>query len=164
MNARCGLLLIWLTVHSFACAQDHPPNLQAPSHGYRVEVSLSEKAKKKLNESKETVIVIAYFTGTAKAGIPFRQYKQYASRPGPIGLGETEIEVSPGKTADFSDLKLNQGALPLLDHSGPQLLINVVSGRKSSENNLLDCDIYEGPLKSVVGTSIPIHCKLIYGE
>lgn len=164
MNACRGLPLIWLTLHGFAYAQDRPRTLEAPQHGFRVEVSLSEKAKKKLNESKETVIAIAYFTGTVRGGIPFRQYKQYASRPGPIGLGETEIEVSPGKPADFSDLKLNQGALPLLDSSGPQLLINVVSGRKSSENNLLDCDIYEGPLKSVVGTSIPIHCKLIYGE
>jgi hypothetical protein len=164
MNACCGLPLIWLTIHSFAYAQDRSPALEAPKHGFRVEVSLSEKAMKKLNESKETVIAIAYFTGAARAGIPFRQYKQYASRPGPIGLGETEIEVLPGKAADFSDLKLNQGALPLLDGSGPQLLINVVSGRKSSENNLLNCDIYEGPLKSVVGTSIPIHCKLISGE
>jgi hypothetical protein len=48
-----------------------------------------------------------------------------------------------------------------VDNQGPQLLINVYSGRKSSPNNLLDCGIYEGALKAVQGQSIPISCKLI---
>ncbi len=44
---------------------------------------------------------------------------------------------------------------------GPQLLINVYSGRKSSPNNLLDCGIYEGSFQAIQGQSIPIACKLI---
>jgi hypothetical protein len=40
-------------------------------------------------------------------------------------------------------------------------LINVYSGRKSSPDNLLDCGIYEGPLKAVQSQSIPISCKII---
>jgi hypothetical protein len=48
-----------------------------------------------------------------------------------------------------------------VDSNGPQLLINVYSGRKSSPNNLLDCGIYEGSLQAVQGQSIPIPCKLI---
>jgi hypothetical protein len=48
-----------------------------------------------------------------------------------------------------------------VDSNGPQLLINVYSGRKSSPNNLLDCGIYEGPLAAIQGTSVPISCKLI---
>ena len=163
-KARLGLLLVSLTLHGFAYAQDPSQSSQTPVHGFKVNVSYSERAKKKLLDSKETVIAIAYFTGTPKAGTPFRQYKQYASRPGPMGLGENEVEVLPGEAATFQDLKLKQGALPLLDSQGPQLLINVVSGRKSSKDNLLACSIYEGPLKAVEGTVIPIHCKLIYGE
>lgn len=163
-EARRGLLLALLALHGLAYAQDPSQSPQTPPHGFEVNVSYSERAKKKLMDSKETVIAIAYFTGTPKAGTPFRQYKQYASRPGPMGLGENEVEVLPGGVAIFQDLKLRQGALPLLDSQGPQLLINVVSGRKSSKDNLLACSIYEGPLKAVEGTAIPIHCKLIYGE
>ena len=80
--------------------------------------------------------------------MPFSQYRQYTSRPGPMGVGEQEVEVLPGEAARFLDFKLKQGALPLLDSDGPQLLINVVSGRKSSKDNLLLCGIYEGSLKA----------------
>jgi hypothetical protein len=111
--------------------------------GFSVEITLSDKAKRKLIDSKETVVVIGFFTGSPKPDVPLSQYKQYLSRPGPIGLGEAEVEVAPGKIAQFGEIKLKQDALAQIDEQGPQLLINVVSGRKSSENNLLACDIYE---------------------
>ncbi len=98
MKVRKGLLLTSLIIHGFANAQDQSKNLQTSTHGFRVDVSFSEKAKKKLIESRETVIAIAYFTGTPRAEIPFKQYKQFASRPGPMGLGENEVEVLPGET------------------------------------------------------------------
>jgi hypothetical protein len=163
MKVRHGLLTL-LIVQGFAYAQDPPQKPQTPARGFRVSLSFSENAKKKLIESKETVIVIAYFTGTPRVGVPFSQYKQYTSRPGPMGLGEHEVEVLPGETASFLDFKLKQGALPLLDSDGPQLLINVVSGRKSSKDNLLLCGIHEGSLKAAQRTDIPIHCKLIRGD
>lgn len=127
-NARHGLLVTSLTLPGITYAQDPLKSPQTPAHSFRVNVSLSEKAKKKLVDSKETVIAIAYFTGSPKAGTPFRQYKQFASRPGPMGLGENEVEALPGEGLTFQDLKLKQGALPLLDSQGLQLLINVVSG------------------------------------
>jgi hypothetical protein len=163
MKLRHGLLTL-LIVHSFAHAQAPPRDPPTPSRGFSVSLSFSENAKKKLIESKETIIVIAYFTGTPKSGVPFSQYKQYTSRPGPMGVGEQEVEVLPGEAARFLDFKLKQGALPLLDSDGPQLLINVVSGRRSSKDNLLLCGIYEGSLKAAEGTDIPIYCKLIRGD
>jgi hypothetical protein len=51
--------------------------------------------------------------------------------------------------------------LQWVNDQGPQLLINAYSGRKSSENNLLDCGIYEGPLRPMLGQNIGISCKLI---
>lgn len=129
--------------------------------GFSVEITLSDRAKKKLIDSKETVVVIGFFTGSPRQGVPLTQYEKYLSRPGPIGLADVEVEVPPGKIAEFGKIKLNQDALAQIDDQGPQLLINVVSGRKSSEDNLLACDIYEGALTSVQGKSIPIKCKLI---
>ena len=129
--------------------------------GFTVDVALSEKAKKKLIESKETIVVVSYFTGSPKPGASLKQYKRFLSRPGPIGLGDVEVEFVPGESARFGVIKLNRAALAQIDNKGPQLLINVVSGRKSSEDNLLACDIYEGALEPVQGTTIPIRCKLI---
>jgi len=80
---------------------------------------------------------------------------------GEVGLGNAETEIKPGAIANFSSVSLDSDALGYISEAGPQLLINVVSGRKSSSNNLLDCGIYEGPLKQVQGRAIPISCKLI---
>ena len=76
-------------------------------------------------------------------------------------MGEVKDEIAPGATPSSTSVKLNQPMMKWLDSQGPQLLINVYSGRKSSPNNLLDCGIYEGSLQAIQGQSIPIACKLI---
>ena len=106
--------------------------------------------------SKETVIVAGYLSGFAKTGTPKKLVAQ-----GQVSLGEVKKEIAPGKTAVFGPIKLDQAMLKWVDPQGPQLLINVYSGRKSSPNNLLDCGIYDGPIQPILGTSIPIACKLI---
>lgn len=140
------------------------PDPQAPMadlHEFRVDITLSEKAKKSLVANRETVVVVSYFTGTPRKSLPLKQYKQFLSRPGPLGLGESEVEVGPGEIAIFRDIRLNREALAQVDSQGPQLLINIVSGRKSSKDNLLQCDIYEGSLTSADGATIPVTCGLI---
>jgi hypothetical protein len=133
------------------------PNLP----GFTVEVSLSEKARQKLVAGKETILAVSYFIASPRKGIPPQSYKKLLSRPGPLGLGEVEEEAKPGESLKFGAIKLNRSALAVVDEEGPQLLLNVVSGRRSSKDNLLDCGIFEGSLKSVQGTVIPINCKLI---
>ncbi len=64
-------------------------------------------------------------------------------------LGESKHEISPGADAKFGKIALESAAVTYLDNQGPQLLINVYSGRKSSPDNLLDCGIYQGPLQAV---------------
>jgi hypothetical protein len=76
-------------------------------------------------------------------------------------MGEVKEEVVPGAPATFDRIKLDQALVKWFDSQGPQLLINVYSGRKSSPNNLLVCGIYEGSLKAIQGQTIPISCKLI---
>lgn len=128
--------------------------------GFTVEVTLSTKAKQKLIESKETILAIGYFTATPRKDVSPRQYRRFLSRPGPLGLGEAEVEANPGQRLKFGKIKLNRSVLALIDDQEPQLLINVVSGRRSSKDNLLDCDVYEGSLKSIQSKIIPITCKL----
>jgi hypothetical protein len=125
--------------------------------GFGVRVTLSEKAEAKLTASKETIIVAGYLTGYPKK----QAAKKYIDEMGQVGLGTIKVEIQPGQVAHFGEVKMKKDALAQIDVNGPQLLINVYSGRKSSKDNLLDCGIYEGALKPVEGTTILIACKLI---
>jgi hypothetical protein len=125
--------------------------------GFTVTVTYSQKAMATLVAGKETVIVVGYLYGFPIQGTP----KQDVDHVGQIDMGQVKKEIALGATATFDRVKLNQPMIKWMDSQGPQLLINVYSGRKSSPNNLLDCGIYEGPLKAVQGQSTPISCKLI---
>jgi len=152
-------LLSGVTVATDLAAQQKtkpPATATVAFPGFRVKVALSDKAKKTLAQRKETIVVVASFTGTPKKGA-----EKYGNEIGEIGLGEANSEVAPGEDAVFGEIKLKQDLLAHLDDQGPQLLINVTSGSKSSKNNLLSCGIYEGALKPIPGGIINISCKLI---
>src|ERR1035437_1325101 len=125
---------------------------------FSVSVRLSDAAKKKLIDSKETIIVAGYFTGNPKQGTELR-YLDIKS--GQVDLGDVEAEIHPGETATFNDLRLKPEALARIDSQGPHILISVLSGRKSSKDNLLDCEAYDGSFDSVHGRTIDIPCQLI---
>jgi hypothetical protein len=129
-----------------------------PLTGFTVKVTYSQKASDTLAAKKETVVVAGYLYGFPKPGTP----KKYVDKMGQVGIGDDiHQEIALGTIATFGAVQLDQAMLKWLDNQGPQILINVYSGRKSSPNNLLDCGIYEGSLAAVQGQSIPIACKLI---
>jgi len=156
-----ALLALICISHPFRLSgaqQKAQPATTAPAFpGFSVSVTLSDKAGKKLTDGKETIVVAAYFSGSPKPGTP----RKYLSDIGQVDLGEAHVEVAPGTIATFGPVKLKQDALSQVDAKGPQLLINVYSGRKSSPDNLLDCGIYEDALAPIEGKTIPIACKLI---
>ncbi len=80
---------------------------------------------------------------------------------GEVELGDIKAEVAPGENAAFSRIQMKQDAFEQTDKKDLQILVNVFSGRKSSNDNLLNCGIYQGPLKSVQGCSVAVSCKLI---
>jgi hypothetical protein len=142
---------------SLAHAQEASHTAIPEFPGFDVRVTLSEKAEAKFAASKETIIVAGYLSGDPKK----QAAKKYVDEMGQVGLGTIKTEIQPGQIAHFADVKVKKDAFAQIDINGPQLLINVYSGRKSSKDNLLDCGIYEGALKPVGGTTIPIACKLI---
>jgi hypothetical protein len=158
-QAVLPLLLVTASL-SAAFAQQPTAKPAAPAAtvpGFTVTIAYSQKAMATLVAGKETVIVAGYLSGFPIQGTP----KKYVDHEGQVDMGEVTKEIAPGATAKFDTVKLNQPMLKWLDDRGPQLLINVYSGRKSSPNNLLDCGIYEGSLQAIQGQSIPISCKLI---
>jgi hypothetical protein len=138
-------------------ASPAPAPQAAALASFTVKVAYSQKAMDTLVVGKETVIVAGYLTASPIAGTP----KQFVDRMGELGLGQVQKEIAPGAIATFASVKPTPAMMKWVDSSGPLLLINVYSGRKSSPNNLLDCGIYEGSLQAVNGQSIPISCKLI---
>lgn len=158
-SAACAVLLIVAGSHDRASAQRaaKPPVPTVDQGGFTIAVSYSKKAMDALVARKETVIVAGYLSAFPKQGTP----KRFVDHMGEIGLGQMKREVIPGAGARFENVTPDQPMMKWVDSGGPQLLINVYSGRKSSPDNLLDCGIYEGPLKDAQGKTLPISCKLI---
>jgi hypothetical protein len=134
---------------------DQQKNIAAP---FSVNVQLSEGAREKLTDSKETIIVRGEFTGHPKGGTEAR-YLDIKS--GDVILGDVQQEIRPGETAVFNQLNLNSDAVSQIDSQGPHVLVFVFSGRRSSKDNLLYCDDYDGPLEPLRGRTILIRCQLI---
>jgi hypothetical protein len=139
------------------------PRTAAPSESehrglFGVNVQLSEAASKNLIDNKETIIVSGDFTGHPKQGTETR-YLDIKS--GDVVLGDVKQEIRPGETAIFDQLNLNRDALARIESQSPHILINVYSGRRSSKDNLLDCDYYDGSFESVRGRTIDIRCQMI---
>lgn len=136
---------------------EHQKMHTIPQSGFTVNVSLSDRAKEQLLEKKETIVVAGYVTGNPKP----EALKRYVNRMGEVELGSVRAEIAPGANATFSRVQVKQDALEQTDKKDLQILVNVFSGRRSSKDNFLDCGIYQGPLKSLQGSSAAIACKLI---
>ncbi len=141
-----------------ATAVAAPVEARGEFAGFDVDVTLSDSAKKRLVQVNETVIVVGYLSGVPKKGA----LKEYVTeKSDEVSLGEVKEEIAPGANAKFGVIHVKAEALAQTDGNGPQLLINVYSGRRSSHNNLLVCVIYQGALKAIADKHIPIACKCI---
>lgn len=155
-------LLLGMTLLSGAVAPRQPAPVEKPPTtvvpGFRVQIIYSDKARAELKRRQETVVILGYPFGFPAKSAP----RNIVSKQGEIGIADDlRAEIQPGQVANIPTLTLDGSNFKYLTAAGIQILINVVSGRKSSPDNLLNCDIYEGPLKKVQGQAIPIHCKLI---
>ncbi|MCL2312673.1 MAG: hypothetical protein FWC41_09370 [Firmicutes bacterium] len=131
---------------------------------FEIALKLSDKAEEKLKTDNETVIVMAYFTGIAKAEHLPDKYKDRAGFGGELHLLSYPIELSDQRLARFENIKFSKELYDLLDNKDIQLLINVYSGRKSSMDNLLDCDILQDFMSEIKDKRFTLNGKLIYGD
>lgn len=141
-----------------------PTGSAAPSWAvgpaFVVAVSVSPKAAARLTLSKETIKVTESLYGG------YTRHPQHDD-VGPIALASDAIELPGPGLAHFPGPRYDSNLLIDADVSGPcncnqpQVAINVVSGRHSSPNNLLACDIFTDTITAAARTPIQIHCKLI---
>jgi hypothetical protein len=104
----------------------------------------------------ESVLVIAYFDGDPLPG----KGKDNSPVRGVV-LGSDEKLVGTNNIATFSDMKISQSNWNDLSSKDYYVTINVVSARKSSTDNLLDCADPIDRISTFAGKSTPVSCRLI---
>ena len=120
--------------------------------GFAVTISLSPRAAAGLANPKETIMISA--DANAKG-------RRLQDDMGQIVLAPSQKDEIPGAgVAQFHGPKYDKNLLADVDANGLQVLINVFSGRHSSPDNLLDCDLFQDKI-ALAAKGIEIHCKLI---
>lgn len=103
----------------------------------------------------ETIIVSASYYGSPADGARIK-----VDDVGQVDLGrEQHVLASPG-TAHFSGARIAVGTRRALKQP-PEVNINVFSGRKTSPDNLLDCDIFQDDIAVATHSPVTITCKLL---
>jgi len=129
----------------------------ASPYAFSVDITLSPPAAQQLSRHRETIKLAAFYYGVPKPGLP----EGIDNGMGQVFLGETELEI-PGADgrADFDGKSVQTSRLRYIEGE-PQINLNVYSGRRSSEDNLLDCDFFEDAVRVAHAAPLKIHCKLI---
>lgn len=130
-------------------------NLRDIPH-FAVTINLSAKAASELNKRNETIVAMAYFGGYAA-----KEHLDKAESDGEIPIADQRVEIPKAGTAIFDGLKYDQDKVEWIEDKKLSVLINVVSGRHSSPDNLLDCDIYRATVDQATIDKINLNCKLI---
>ncbi|MGY0559039.1 hypothetical protein [Lysobacter sp. A421] len=123
---------------------------------FTVDVTLSDSAKEQFSSSGETVIVGAtYFADpAADAG------EDVINDVGQVDLGSALVTLPGEGQAAFGSGGLQRDRLDLIEGE-PQVNINVWSGRKSSPDNLLDCDMFQDAIAVAASQPVAIDCRLL---
>lgn len=118
---------------------------------YDVTVTLSEKAAAELTRTKEAITVSATFVGQKKA--------PKADEDPEVMLGHEEAELPGAGTVTLG--KIGVSDADVANTANLQILINVFSARKTSDDNILDCGIWQDEAAKAAAAKIAIDCKLI---
>lgn len=123
---------------------------------FTVEVTLSDEAAALLAASGETVVVGATFFGdpAEDAG------DALINDVGQIDLGRREVEISGAGTAAFGGTDLRLDRLDAVAGE-PQVNVNVYSGRRSAEDNLLDCGFFQDAVEVAARAPVVLACRLL---
>jgi len=117
-------------------------------------ISFDAASATKLQETGEMVIISSYFWGDPATGnvLPVNEMGQ-------LYLGGEQATVWPNEQTISIGHSL--AGAPVGNVEAPMVNVNVYSARITSEDNLLDCGIVDGPTDALSKTTQDITCKLI---
>lgn len=122
---------------------------------FNIDVTLTEKARTRLESGKETIVVLAALTGAPK-----RNASVTVNEAGLVDLARGQITLSRAGQAKFDSLFVPVSKLAQLSSQDYDVNVNVFSGRRSSQNNLLECDFLDGKI-SKIQPVVTLKCGLI---
>lgn len=152
MKLLCTALMLSLPA---LAAQAEPSAPAGPVPPFHVTVQLSKTATESLATIKETVIVAAYYYG-----LPAPGQENRADEGGQIPLGLEKVELPGAGTAAFTGVGFKSERLPYIQGT-VRVLVNVLSGGKSSSNNLLDCGFFDGTVAEAAKKELKLSCQMI---
>lgn len=123
---------------------------------FEIEVDLTDEAELLLEKAGETIIIQAYITGLPKDGA-----KIEVTEMGEVYLADPNIELKDWRVARFQNVNISKKSFESLASEDFQVLINIFSGRRSTDVNILDCDILQEPISVVRGKRHVLSGKLI---
>ncbi len=126
---------------------------------FEIAISLSPKAKDRIVNGNETIIVDIFLQGIPKEGVGAT-----IEEDGSFYVGSATKEIYSGQVALFDNLKISRKIYDQLADKDPELTVNVYSGRKSSPDNLLTGDFLSDKLSNIVNRQFTLNQKLIYGD
>ena len=128
--------------------------VEVPPFG--IAVKLSDEADKRLHSTGESVLVVAYFDGDALPG-----QGRYNPPNRDVFLGNDEKPVDQDNVARFDDSRVPLKDWDRLSDKNYFVTINIISARKTVNENLLDCADSIDRIESFKGKTIEIRCRLI---
>ena len=126
---------------------------------FEIQVSLSPKAEERITKSKETIIIDVFFTGTPKDS-----FHAKLEEDGSFYVASAKKEIFYGQTAKFDNITFSKQIYDQLADKNIDLGVNVYSGRKSSGDNLLNCESLFDKLSNVVNKKFTLKGKLVFGD
>ncbi|TDK28647.1 hypothetical protein E2F46_01910 [Luteimonas aestuarii] len=123
---------------------------------FAVEVTLSGVARQQLDASAETVVVAASYFGGAREGVAASELNDV----GLIDLGRVEVEHAGEGSVLVDGGAVRRYRLGLVEGE-PQVNVNVYSGRRTSPDNILACDMFQDGVRVAVAAPVRIACRLL---
>jgi hypothetical protein len=126
---------------------------------FEIEVKLSPKAKERIVNSNETIIIDVFLEGTPK-----NPSKAHLEEDGSFFVGTAKREISYGQIARFDNLKFPKKIYDQLADKDVDLTVNVYTGRKSSQDNLITGGFLGDKVSNVINKRFTMNEKLIYND
>src|SRR5690606_13496257 len=139
-----------------------PSLLPVPAHAndtnlaFEIKLTLSGKPAARLKSSHDTITVLASYYGE-----PTHEGENHTDEMGMVDLGKESFEL-PGQPGIVHITGKNAGGAKLKWVKGqPGVNVNLYTSRKSSDQNLIECDLIDGAVAQVQAKPITVNCFLI---
>lgn len=126
---------------------------------FEINVALSPKAKARVADKHETIIISVFLQGEPKDPA-----KAHLEEDGSFFVASAEQEITYGQTARFTNIRFPKKIYDQLLYKDVDMTIDAGTGRKTSPDNLITGDFLSGKVSELVNRTHHLNYKLIYGD